>query len=69
MAFEISACVLGKGANEYVFTRDTGKPVRDFRVTWERACTRIGVGRTSCLKCSGPVDAGKACPKCKSKRW
>ena len=26
-----------------VFTRDNGKPVRDFRVTWQNACARAGV--------------------------
>jgi integrase len=64
----LSACVLGKPANAHVFTRVNGKPVRDFRVTWERACSRAGVGHTNCVRCSEPMDAGKACTKCKSKR-
>jgi integrase len=64
----LSACVLGKPADAHVFTRVNGKTVRDFRVTWERACSRIGVGHTHCFRCSEPIDAGKACPKCKSKR-
>jgi hypothetical protein len=38
-------------------------------VTWERACSRIGVGTTSCVRCSESMDAGKKCFKCESKRW
>lgn len=34
-------CCTGKGPEDYVFTRD-GKPVRDFRVTWENCCTAAG---------------------------
>jgi integrase len=64
----LSLCVQGKAPDAQVFTRPNGSPVRDFRVTWERACTRIGVGETLCADCSEPMDSGKACPKCKSQR-
>ena len=64
----LSACVQGKKPEAQVFTRPNGSPVRDFRVTWERACTRIGVGETLCADCSEPMDSGKACHKCKSQR-
>ncbi len=64
----LSACALGKPSDAQVFTRANGKAVRDFRVTWERACSRVGVGHTLCVRCSEPVDSGKTCPKCKSKR-
>jgi integrase len=64
----LSACVQGKAPDAQVFTRPNGSPVRDFRVTWERACSRIGVGETVCADCSEPMDSGKACSKCKSKR-
>ena len=36
-------CVSGKQPNDFVFTRDNGQPVRDFRQTWKNACTRAGV--------------------------
>lgn len=39
----LSACIEGKGPEDYVFTRPNGKPVRDFRGTWENACAYAGV--------------------------
>jgi integrase len=39
----LSACVHGKAADDYVFTRSSGKRVRDFRRTWESACEAAGV--------------------------
>ena len=39
----ISACVIGKQAEEHVFSRDDGKPVLDFRKAWDNACERAGV--------------------------
>ncbi len=34
----LTQCVHGKGQDDYVFTREDGKPVRDFRVAWAGAC-------------------------------
>ena len=34
----LTQCVNGKGSDDYVFTREDGKPVRDFRGTWANAC-------------------------------
>jgi len=39
----LTACIEGKGAEDRVFTRANGKPVRDFRKTWQNACDRAGV--------------------------
>ncbi|HEY6351564.1 MAG TPA: site-specific integrase [Candidatus Angelobacter sp.] len=39
----LSACIFGKSADDFVFTRPNGKPVRDFRITWENACSHTGV--------------------------
>jgi integrase len=64
----LSACVQGKASDAQIFTRPNGSPVRSFRVTWERACSRIGVGQTVCGDCSEPMDSGRSCPKCKSQR-
>jgi integrase len=64
----LSACVQGKRPDAQVFTRANGSPVRDFRVTWERVCSRIGVGQTVCVDCSESMDSGRGCSKCKSKR-
>jgi integrase len=38
----LSALVHGKSANDFVFTRSNGKPVRDFRLTWRKACAHAG---------------------------
>jgi len=64
----LSACVLESLTMPTYSLAPNGKAVRTFRVTWERACSRVGVGHTVCVRCSDPTDAGKACPKCKSKR-
>ncbi len=39
----LSACVLGKSPEQYVFTRQNGTPVREFRHTWANACEHAGV--------------------------
>ena len=34
----LTQCVPGKGQDDYVFTREDGRPVRDFRVARASAC-------------------------------
>jgi integrase len=36
-------CIKGKGPEDCLFTRANGKPVRDFRRSWEKACAEAGV--------------------------
>jgi integrase len=39
----LSECVSEKQSDDYVFTWPNGKPVRDFRDTWRKACVAAGV--------------------------
>jgi integrase len=39
----LTQCVHGKGPDDYVFTREDGKPVRDFRGAWAKACEAANV--------------------------
>ncbi len=39
----IAACIEGKQADDFVFTRPDGKPVLDFRKTWANVCEQAGV--------------------------
>jgi integrase len=64
----LSACVIGKGPKDQVFTRKNGKPVRDFRCTWDNACVRAGIGNVICATCGLSKKAGNRCDACKEKR-
>jgi integrase len=39
----LTLCVHGKTSDDYVFTREDGKPVRDFRGAWANACAAAKV--------------------------
>jgi len=39
----VQQCVAGKQGEDSVFTRENGKPVRDFRRTWAKVCCTAGV--------------------------
>jgi integrase len=60
----LTACVAGKGSEDHVFTRSNGKPVRSFRGTWEKECTRAGVGQLVCGHCGQAAQDTAACSKC-----
>lgn len=44
----ILACVTGKGPDDFIFTRDNGEPIKDFRGAWWKACVAAGVGKFVC---------------------
>ena len=39
----LCGCAQGKGPDDFVFTWADGKPVRDFRGTWQKLCKAAGV--------------------------
>ena len=45
----------GKQPDDFLFSRENGKPVRDFRVIWERCCIEAGVGRNVCTTCTPDI--------------
>lgn len=49
----------GKKPDEYVFTRENGRRVRDFRGTRAAACIAAGLGTMVCRSCQKPVDGEK----------
>jgi integrase len=63
----ISACTVGKSPDDFIFTRDAGEPIRDFRVAWWKACVAAGVGKFVCREC-GAVVAGAKCQSCGGER-
>src|SRR5207248_6949215 len=61
----MSQCLAGKQPEDFVFSRDGGNRVRDFRGAWWNACVRAEVGKMICSLCSRPVSA-KKCTDCDS---
>jgi hypothetical protein len=47
----LSECLRGKHGDDFVFTRDNGKRVRDFRGTWHKSSIAAGVGQWVCPQC------------------
>jgi integrase-like protein len=60
----LAACVQSKNPDDPVFTREDGKPVKDFRQTWKNVCNRAGVGRMICRQCSKPAPNNETCAAC-----
>lgn len=50
----ICACTVGKSSDDFIFPRDDGKPIKDFRDAWWKAC--------------GKIVAGKKCESCGDER-
>jgi integrase len=67
----VQQCVTGKQSEQCVFTRESGRPVRDFRGTWAKVCCAAGVGKMVCPSCEHEVKDGKGKAKCGhcSKEW
>jgi len=61
-------CAVGKKPDDFVFTRDDGSPVKDFRDAWWNACIRSGLGRFQCRDCEQIVSEGRKCTMCHSKK-
>ena len=47
----IFACAVGKRPEDFIFTRDDGEPIRDFRDAWWKACVAAGRGKFACKEC------------------
>jgi integrase len=59
-------CVAGKKSDDFVFTRDDGTRIKDFRQAWWNACIRAGLGRFQCRDCESNVSEGHECTTCNS---
>lgn len=62
------ACCQGKQADDCLFTREDGSPIRDFRTAWAKVCCAAELGQMVCPQCSKVVDAKGRCAKC-SVEW
>jgi integrase len=53
--------------SEFIFHRDDGLPVSEFRKSWQSACIAAGVGAMVCSTCE-TSGTEKRCPTCKRAR-
>jgi len=61
-------CACGKQSDDFVFTREDGRPIKDFRAAWWNSCIRAGLGRFQCRDCQQTVTTGQRCNICNSKK-
>jgi integrase len=47
----LTACVIGKKPDDFVFTRRDGTPVQSLLKVWTSVCCAVGVGRLVCRSC------------------
>ncbi|HET9284281.1 MAG TPA: site-specific integrase [Candidatus Angelobacter sp.] len=59
----LSECAQGKNPDDFLFTREDGKPVLDFRTAWRNMCLAAGVGQMLCRLCKKTVT-GTKCESC-----
>jgi hypothetical protein len=52
----LTESIRGKQPEDYVFTREDGSPVRDFRQVWANVCSAAGVGELLCPRCEHAVN-------------
>jgi len=64
----LAACCQGKQADDYVFTRDDGSPVRDFRGVWAKVCCACELGQMICPECRKVVESSGRCAKCSAEQ-
>ena len=61
----LAQCIHGQPPDAFVFRREDGKPVRDFRSIWANCCVEAQVGKFICRSCQQPVDEARRCAACK----
>jgi hypothetical protein len=55
----IVARTVGKSPDDFIFTRDDGKRIKDFRDAWWKACVVAGRGKFVCKECHQIVTVTK----------
>jgi integrase len=60
LASLLTACCHGKQSDDYVFTREDGSRVRDFRFAWAKVCCACELGQMTCAECRKVVDSSVA---------
>ncbi len=61
----VKACTAGKRADDHVFMREDGSPVRDFSKAWASLCVCVGLGRFVCRQCGTLARPCSECSKAK----
>jgi integrase len=64
----LTQCVHGKGPDHYVFTRNNGARIADFRGTWAKVCCSASLGELVCPHCEQAVTDEGHCHVC-SHKW
>lgn len=61
--------VSNKLKDDFLFTREDGSPVKDFRSIWERCCVEAGVGRMVCTACAPEIHGECTIHGTEKLRW
>ena len=62
----LARLLVDKSGDDYVFTREDGSPVLDFRKAWWKVCTAAGLGGMVCRNCDRRSDSASYCKSCQS---